>query len=332
MTRTSLPPRASLDLEQRSYDPGLVGLVQAIGTSVRWQGSQLDDTELLGISSAAFCNYVFEPQFNQHEDSPREFSLLAELFSNYGPWESISYYDEYQIGEVSHLKGAELLKLVAFEIAHGRPLVTLDRDLEPRLITGYSISSSQRRVELDDGSEVDLGAEQRIQGEDDTFHNWLLLVRQAPQPEWAATRSRQRVDVLRWSAEHGRNRREFFQETGENYAPGLLAVDSFRRFLAGVSDPASASYAERHVRRLHAARTAAAECLRRWSDDVAEEVGKASVAEELEVVAERYAEVAEALATADNFADAFEQVEPLERAALAALVRAERYFPSAFEA
>ena len=316
----------TLDIELPVLAPGLVGLVQGVALL-----AGQDSDELLAISSAAFCNYVFDPALNTHEDVPRSFSPYAALFSNYGPWESIAYYTGWEVLEVNALPAVESLEIVVFEIEGARPIVTLTPDLEPTLVTGYQVSVEDRIVRTAAG-EFTVRDDARLQGEGAVFKNWLLLVRPGQQPDWAASQVRQQIGVLRWAAEHADNNQEFFQETSENYAPGLLGIERFRAFLDGLSDPAGVAYAERYMRSLHAARSAAATSLRRWADPIAEELANDTVGAHLRAASDAYREVAAALATAANFSDAMGDAHKNEVVAVAALRAAAVSFPTAFEA
>lgn len=314
-----------IDRDPVDLAPGLVGLVQAVAALMR-----ADPTELLGISSAAFCNYVFDPEINRHEADRREFSPLAALFSNYGPWESIGYYTGWEVREVNALGDVDTLKVVVFEIDQRRPVVTLTPMLEPALVTGYRISVDERVV-LSTRGELVVRGEQRLQAGHEIFRNWMLLVRPSEQPAWAATQARQRLDVLRWAAEHGQGPKEFFQETRENYASGLAALDRFRGMLEGLSDPATITYAEQYMRSLQAARDAAATCLERWASSVAAEASAPEVEPLLLEASRAYREVARALDAGPNFVDALTSAAPHETAAHEALAAAARSFPAAFE-
>ena len=331
MTRQALPKSVALEVSAAEYTPGLVGLVEAVGAAMAHQGAAVDVAELVTISSAAFSNYVFEPLFNQHEEEPRAFSELGEMFSNYGPWGAISQYTGWQVREVSDLPPAELIKLAAFELSQGRPFVTLDEALAPTLVSGYEVGIATKRLTDVAGRTWDLEAE-TLQGESEVFSNWLLLVRPGEREEWMRSTARQRVDVLRWAAEHGRNGKEFFQETRENYAPGLLGIARFRAFLEGLTDPEGVAFAERYVARLGRARDIAATVLPTWIDSVADEVETDAVRPDLEEAARQFRKSQLALASRDTLVDAFASVEVSEGEALKALERAAAHFPRPFEA
>ena len=314
-----------LDIDPPALGPGLVGLVQAAAHLM-----DADAADLLGVSSAAFCNYVFDPHINQHEATRREFSRHAALFSNYGPWESIAYYTGWSLNEVNALSAIETLKVIVFEIEGGRPIVTLTPDLEPALITGYRVSTNDRVVCTTRG-EFEVRDETRLQGDDEVFRNWHLLVRPSQQPQWAASQVRQRVAVLRWALEHATNTREFFQETRENYAPGLEGIRRFRELLVGLRDPAGVRYAESYTCGLRLARQAAATCVADWADPIAEELAAPAAGVALRAAASAYQSVADALAPDRNFADAMAEAHTHELQAVAALGQAAVDFPDAFE-
>jgi hypothetical protein len=332
MKKKSLPRALNVDVDMDELGAGLVGLVQAVGAAMRHQGAEVDADELICVSSAAFSNYVFEPEYNRHEEEPREYSLLGEFFSNYGPWESISYATDWNIAEVNNLPHDEVLKLAAFELASGRPMVTLDEALRPHLVTGYQISVDERLLELSSGETVAVVEGASLQGDSEVFENWFLLVRPAEQPEWAAPLVRQRINVLRWAIEHGVNQKEFFQETRENYAPGLRGVKRFREFLDGLTDPEGVEYAERYIARFAEARRAAGAVLPRWAESIADALDQPDVAGHLREAAEHYRNTGSTLADYDTMVEAFEVAERNEREALEVLAEAARYFPQAFEA
>jgi hypothetical protein len=326
-----LPKTASLDIELHDAPPALVGLVHAVAAAMEHQGASVDVDDLVCISGAAFSNYVFDPDCNRHEEEPREYSELAEYFSNYGPWESITYDTGWEIRELNALPSAEVLKVVAFELAAGRPIVTLDERLEPDIVVGYQISVDERLVRTARGTTFDL-SEGSLQGDAPVFENWMLLVRPGERPEWAASTVRQRINVLRWAVEHSENHREFFQETRENYAPGLRGVQRFRAFLEDLTQPEAVAYAERYVARLAAARAAAGAVLPRWAGPIAEALGNDAIVGDLEEAAAHFVGTGEALSRYETMVDAFATVEENERAAMGALARAARFFPQAFEA
>lgn len=333
MSTASLPKSVDLDVDIESpFSPALTGLVEAAGLALRRLDYELSDDELLAISSAAFCNYVFDPKDNQHEDPARAFSRHGGYFSNYGPWESIGYYTGAEMRELTDIKGVDLAKLVAFELAHDRVIVTLDSDLQPRLVTSYAVSIEQRVAVLDDGTRLDLASDALDwQGDHEIFRNWMLLVRPGTRADWAAPSTRQRVDVLRWAAQHARTSKEFFQETRENYAPGLTGLKVFADFLRTVTDPDGAAYAQDYLTSLGRARRAAAWAGRQWADEVAEYLAVDAVAPQLREAADGWTRVADAIEQADTLQGAIDDVVAGEEAAVAALHRASPHFPSAFE-
>lgn len=313
------------ELAPLRWGTGLVGLVQA---AARVIGEDAD--ELVAISSAAFCSYVYDPRYNQHEDTLRAYSPYALLFSNYGPWASIGNYTGRDIREVSALSAVETLKVVMFEIEHGRPLVTLTSDLEPAVVTGYRIGVEERTLITSHGA-VELRDDHRLQGASEVFVNWLMLLRPGEARDWATPKVRQRVNVLRWAVEHGHNPKEFFQETRENYAPGLVGLQRLRASLEQINDPADAAFAERNVRMLAEQRGCAAVATRRWADDIATYLEVAEVAPQLHDAARAYEEASHALRDAETLSAALDAAIDAETRALRALAAAAEVFPSAFE-
>ena len=303
---------------------GLVGLVDAAASLM---GE--DAVELLGISSAAFCTYLFDPDDNPQYDRQRLASPHATLFSNYGPWESIHHYTGWELRPVEGLSTVDLLRLVIFELEHGRPLITLDADLKPALVTGCRIGVDER-VLVTNAGDWTVGAQIELQKGDPVLTNWLLLVRPAEASPWAAPRARQQIEVLRWTHTHATNPREFFQETGENYAPGLRAYALLLDMLDGLTDPAFAAYAQEYVRALATARSAAAVCVRGWSDAIADEVGP--VDEQLLRVASSYQDAADSLAQADNLFEAVTGALKAEKQAIEVLGDVVGRFPAQFGA
>lgn len=314
-----------LQIEVEPLAPGIVGLVQAVA---HLAGEDAD--ELVGISSAAFCNYAFDPSYNQHEDTPREYSPHALLFSNYGPWPSIEYYAAREVREVTALPAVDTLKVVVFEIDNERPIVTLTPSLEPAIVTGYRVGVDERVVITTHG-EVEVRDDRRLQGDEDIFRNWLLLVRPGGVQEWAAPRVRQQINVLRWAVEHGSSPKEFFQETTENYAPGLQGVRRLRAFLDTVADAAAAHFAEQHVAMLAEQRRCAAVCVRRWASNIAAATEVAAVETELAGAADAYAAAHDALTRPASLTDRVDRALQAEEEALRRLTVAAKSFPAPFE-
>lgn len=314
---TTLPSSARVDITPFELSDGLVGLVEGVHTIMSYVlADEIPDElaldELLAVSAVAFSNYVYEPEYNQLENT-QDFCALGELVCNYGPFESMSYYSSWDIKEFNSIGRNDFWKLLQFEIASGRPVVTLGAGgrLEPVLVVGYDFQPRKQTLSVlrpgaDAFETVDVTGLQDFQGEDPSFSNWLLIARPGETPEWASSRTQQRKRVLRWVAKHARQHKEFSQETRENYAPGLRGFESFLKIVdRGIEgelerDEELDTYLGSHVSGLARARRAAARRLPVWSANLLsnselEQGEREAVEAALAQAAEAYEEVAEHL-------------------------------------
>jgi hypothetical protein len=310
-----LPESASVDVSSPPSDGGLVGVIEAVHAAL---DAEMDDApsaqELLCMSGVAFKNYVFEPEFNQFEDPVRAFSSEAHFVCNYGPFESLAYFTGYDIKEFNGISRDDFWKLLRFELASGRPVVSMGMKgaLQPLVVTGYDESDkvpkvTVRRARSQTPEDVDLTGEAEMQADHPSFSNWLVIVRTGEAAEWTPSANRQRLRVLRWAESHAQRPKEFSQETRENYAPGLGGFDAFQRFLEAhdaedfVDEPLH-DYLLTHIEELARGRRAAATRLPRWGEELRgdEDIALANadaIVAAFSTLAGSYADVAEPLET-----------------------------------
>lgn len=285
---TTLPTQAKVDIQPFGLADNLVGLIQGVHAAMAYVlGDELPDElqldELVAVSAVGFKNYVYETDFNQLEN-PQPYSALGELVCNYGPFESLSYYSGWDVKEFNGIARNDFWKLLQFEIASGRPVMTLglgEGAVRPVLVVGYHYEPREQTLDVIEPNSaqidtVDVTGLQDFQADEPSFTNWLLIVRPSEQPEWASSHTRQRLRVLRWAAKHARRHKEFSQETRDNYAPGLAGFQSFLGLLDRLADRDDVSrgtdaglsrYLAAHVDGLIRARKAAARRLPVWSAD-----------------------------------------------------------------
>lgn len=277
-----LPESARVDLDAGITTGGFTGMLEGLSLILGLEyGDEAPDLrEMLCVSGVAFKNYVFEPEFNQFEDPVPEFSKEASFVCNYGPFESLAYYTGYDIKEFNGISRDDFWKLLRFELASGRPVVTmgLKGPLQPALVTGYDESdrspiATVARARSSESEDVDLTGERYMQGENESFRNWLVIARPGEQSEWTPSANRQRLRVLRWADTHAERPKEFSQETRENYAPGLSGFNSFQNFLerhesADFDATEMVDCVVTHVEELGVGRRAAATRLPRWAEEL----------------------------------------------------------------
>ncbi|MGM0557416.1 MAG: hypothetical protein ACQEVA_13620 [Myxococcota bacterium] len=277
-----LPKSAKVDVETSPIHGGLVGVIEALyaGLELELGDDAPDARELMCMSGVAFKNYVYEPQFNQFEDPGREFSNEAHFVCNYGPFESLAYYTGFDIKEFNGISRDDFWTLLRVELSSGRPVISmgLKGPLQPALVTAYDESEhapqvTVARARTGETEDVDLTGEAKMQGDSESFSNWLVIARPGEASEWTPSANRQRLRVLRWVESHAQRPKEFSQETRENYAPGLRGFDAFQRFLEGhaaedFEDFNLVDYALTHVEELAHGRRAAATRLPRWGEEL----------------------------------------------------------------
>ena len=367
---TTLPSEARLTIDPPRMTDNLVGMVRGIFAifSAELDGELpegLDEDEFLAISAVAFKNYVYEPEYNELSHRPRAYSKLGEFVCNYGPFESISYYTGWDVKEFDGVSTEDFWKLVRFEIASGRPVVSLSLGgpLEPVLVVGYDFEPRKQTLDVvrpgkPEASTVDVTGMTDFQPEAESFTNWLLIARPSESPEWASSHTRQRLRVLRWAARHAKNRKEFSQETRENYAPGLRGFESFLDQLDRLgdedvdrwdADDPVTGFVRGHVEGLSLARRAASRRLPIWSADLLSDSeleieARKEVEEELERAADCYETVSEKLSewldgwsgqalSTDDVQELWRQYErafEAEKEAVEALAEAVKRLPRGF--
>lgn len=302
-----------------------MSIVEAILVSLSQQGISFDRKNLIAISSVAFSNYVYHAGYNQH-DPLRKNSLYSELISNYGIYESIEHYTGNTISEVNGLPADEFWKLVQFEVLNGRPLVSLDENLNAIIIVGYRVEGESRYVQLSKGCEQKI--EGALQGTNEAFVNWGVLVRPREKVLWKASELRQKMNLLRWVVEHGLGKKEFFQETRENYGVGIHGFEIIKNELEN-ADREYQAYFSKVVGHLIYSRAIAAEVLMKWASELAAE-SEAIVEAQLRQASEGYAELVNILSQEGDLRNLFSEAIEKEKEALLALEKATQFFPSIF--
>ncbi len=323
--QTKLPKAARVELSGVDLSDNLVGLIQGIyATMSHVLGDEMPEEfgldEMLCVSGVAFKNYVYEPEYNKLEN-PRNFSKLGEFVCNYGAFESLGYYTGWDVKEFNEIGRDDFWKLLQFEIASGRPVVTLGAEatIHPVVVVGYSYEPRLQTLDVirpgsDAAETVDVTGWQDFQEGEESFTNWMLIARPSEQPEWTSSRNRQRLRALRWTVTHAGRHKEFSQETRENYAPGLRSFESFLGIverqgdrLADEDEPSLAAdaaitrYIAAHIDGLRLARQAASRRLPAWASDFVGDAAlefeeRQAVEDALEDAAEAYGQVAKPLA------------------------------------
>lgn len=344
-----------LDLPTPGPQPGALGWVDAAHTLATHAALPEHDTltreELYTISSAALRTYVWTRALNPHDDTPGAAGLAA-LFTNFGITESLSYYTGWAVQSFNGLSRQQLWQLVRFELEDGRALGSLGMGgaLAPLLIVGASGRFGTREVFVRRAGApagsveaVALHALGDAQGGSEDFVNWLLTVRPSDDPRARTSRARQRVDVLRWAAQHARTSREFFHETRANYAPGLKGWEATAAQLAQPDglDAEALDALHVHLGELAVGRGAAAATLPAWAEALEPVDGVVvhdlrAARQALRDAADAYAGVAAELSalTADTplttIQQAHQRAHEHERHAVRALERAAEQLPRVF--
>ena len=231
-------------MDEGAHLRGGVGIVEGLMAMVKHAGGEEEAwsrDELLFMTSVAGKHYVYEEDFNPQYEPPRYFSLLAELFSNYGIFESFEQHVGWEVREFNFLSAGDLAKLLAFEFQEGRAVLSWGLASVPEVVWLVGVAASPSRFEVEymgaDGVVRVLDLRDQggtLQGEgEENLVNWCVVARPKP-PEarevaWALSEERRRQLVLGWYVKHGRSRKEFFHETRENYATGLAAYDTLAR-------------------------------------------------------------------------------------------------------
>ncbi len=257
------PKQIQLEVQVPPLLPGAVGLVQAVGVSAEAQGAAVDLDEWLCASSAALMTYAFDPKLNRHEATDRYFSEDGEWFSNYGVLESLGYFSGWHARDLNGPSTEDLWKLVRYELALGRPLVS--RGFGGRgvvILTGYRDLPGVHEVTVTDGATTwTFDLRNPPQGDSEVFVNYIITIRQG---DLGLTgRSRQIEGVLRWTIDHGFGSKEFFHETRENYVPGLAGTEVIAQL--ALQDAAEMEFFKNHVAARRKGREAASRVLAQWS-------------------------------------------------------------------
>lgn len=258
------PKQIQLEVVAPPILPGAVGLVQAVGVSAAAQGADVDLDEWLCVSSSALMTYAFDPKLNRHEASDRHFSADGEWFSNYGVLESLGYFSGWHARDLNGPSTEDLWKLVRYELALGRPLVSQGFGGKGVvLLTGYRDLPGVHEVTVTDGSTTwTFNLQNPPQGDSEVFVNYIITVRQGE--PGLTSRSRQIEGVLRWTIDHGFGSKEFFHETRENYVPGLAGGEVISRLR--LEDAEEVEFFKNHVASRRRGREAASRVLGRWAE------------------------------------------------------------------
>lgn len=298
-----LPARARVDIELFALGNGLEGLLQATWACIKLQPGKLAQDirldELRLLSGGAFKHYVAQPGVTPNEVADVEALLdsspTTEFVCNFGAFESLSYYLGWDFQEFDALPRAEAIKLLCYELASGRAVLTLDATMRPVLVVGYEIEmdagsqdgaasgvmlevlqAGQSKVaQLRVGTSV---AESEVDSDPapGALLDWMLVARPGQQPDWAASRGQQRRRVLAWALEHAARPREFSQEYNRHFVVGLRAYDELVGILQKLEVAGAASaqgsatwmrWLQVHVDGLIAGRAALARELPRWAAD-----------------------------------------------------------------
>lgn len=331
-----LPPSADVQIDfPDTLTPGISGYVECVQLALKRGGLELSLDELLCVSSASFARYVYDPKLNPHETDDREFSPLGELFSNYGVFESLGYYTGWRISELNEMSDVDFWKLLRFELASGRPMVSVGfGELNPVMLIGYREDHNQRWVTVwsNDGvHEVDFSSIRRPQGDSEVFVNFAVIVRESTSPDWAASKNRQRMAVLHWAVRHNKTQKEFLHETRENYAPGRSGGDVIVQSLRKLGDDVElAQYLSAHVQGQRRSKLAAANVLGDWGRDLAAEVDVEEVATALGDAATEFEKAIAALGADDHLGSAYQAFLDHEQLAYRHIETAIQHLPNAF--
>ncbi len=227
--KIDFPKEKHLEFEPQLEHGGRLGAVEAAHSILGFYGADFDLDELLVASSAAAAQYVYDPDLNGHEDERRLYSPYSSYFSNYGVFESLSHYTGWEFGELNGLSQTDLKKLLMFEMADGRPLISfgVGGQQVPQLIYGYEREGLEFTLQIQspEGKFEYHLSDEKLQAEDEVFVNYAVIVR-ADDRHWYLEPERQRVALLRWMYKHWNASKEFFHETRENYASGLAGVEA----------------------------------------------------------------------------------------------------------
>lgn len=328
------PKEKRLDWSRKFETTGRMGMVEAAHSVLEFHGAGFDFDELAVASSAAVANYVFDPDLNGHEDQRRLYSPYANYFTNYGVFESLSHYTGWEFGELNGLSQNDAKKLVMFELAAERPLLTygVASQMKPQVIYGYRRDSTDFDLEIQSLAEnlEHHFSDAKLQAKDEVYVNYAVIVREDDR-EWHLEPERQRMALLRWAHKHWTASREFFHETRENYAPGLAGVETFGKLLREFSTADEWGFASEHVAETRRARSSMSTVFARWAEPIGTRLGAPQVSRSLERVSEISTELVDALGEFDaSNPGGWDRVVELERAWVDELSTIVGYLPSAF--
>ncbi len=310
--------------------PGLLGFCDLIHDAMVEQGYGGTLDELRMVSGAALQHYIYEPAFNRHEETPREFSRLALLFNNYGFFESIRYFTSWNVRDFDRVPMADALSLITHELSQGRGLISVDLDgtLEPALIVGIRESREiSAAIRAGDGiapKALDLTGRSNLQT-DESFQNFVVMVRPGDGEQALVGPNRQKLELIHWTMSHHKADKEFFHETRENYAPGDRAWQRLEE-LAVSPDPQTQAYLDDHLTFLEIGRRAAANVLPKWAIQLGDAVGSDELTTAIAQAAKLYGEVADAISDGE-----IARARAAERQAIRTFVGASEHFPGRFQ-
>ncbi|MEM1349524.1 MAG: hypothetical protein AAGI01_13255, partial [Myxococcota bacterium] len=195
----------SIAADPPELSAGAPGFVEALAWMTALAGApRWDVDELLCVTSVAIKNYVYDPDLNPAYEPPRHFARTAELFTNYGVFESFGHFTGWQIQEFNGLTPDDFFDVVRFELSEGRALLSIgiDGTYDPHLIVGASelgrdavapagfARPGQRALEVarhpDTRTSCDFTARDHAKHPDDeVFRNWLVVARPGARPEWS---------------------------------------------------------------------------------------------------------------------------------------------------
>ncbi len=326
----NMPNESSFTIEHTLSNPANAGiaLIEAASIALTHLGASVDLNELIGISSLAFSNYVYNSDYNQHELEGRYYSPYSELISNYGIFESLTHYTGYSVSEVNGLSDDDIWKLIQFEILHERPFISMDPDFNVEVISGYKrCEESNTRKLIINGDESEL--RKMLQNDDPVFVNWGVFTRPNDSEKMRTPKVRQQTNLLNWVVKHGFSPKEFFQETRENYACGIHGLEVMGARIAVGLEPDELESFSCFVSRLLIKRKAASYCLKLWAPEIAQST-HTDIEVSLNAAAAEYQKLIDLFSDDQAWTNLFPKAIELERNALSHIKDACAYFPSAF--
>ncbi|MEC9398174.1 MAG: hypothetical protein VX475_11165 [Myxococcota bacterium] len=267
--------------------PSRSGALGMLDILLQVMGARDHFDEYASLTSAGAKTYVHDWDVNLTDEAgePIYHTLRSGYFSNYGVFESLGYSSGWDIKEFNFLKLSAVVPLLAYELLQGRAMLSMmeiEGELEPVALVGVDAGATWlkvmvQRIGSDVPEERDLWGQGSLQGEDEDFVNWCVVARPGERAEWAASRGKQRHDLIAWLCTHARSKKEFFHETRANYAPGLYGQRRFAELLELLGEDAfRAAQLERGIARYITAymnqyiegRAAFARSLSAWGDEL----------------------------------------------------------------